>query len=543
MKKENKIGVDKMKRIKTCDILGYSRVDNKSDSILKDNGYMKNNGYLKVVFGIFGLILLSSVTVSGVDNNPLVKVAGFRSSDYGGPLNGNNNGHDQTDPAYWVSVAQRMQAKFPGSSPGAQYVVGYIETPETNTYMPFPAPSGYVNMPNVDFGPTGIEEQMLTAFDAAGMKIILQVEPGNANVPKLATMILNKFKNHPCVVGFGVDVEWLRWVGTNGMGSQTNDVEIQTWLDAVHAINPNYKLLVKHWDPAWLGSGHVSGVTYVTDSLDHGSYSAAITDYVAWANHFSGSEIGYQIGYEEDMNWWLPMNDPATSIMTDIKTRVPTANIYSVYWVDFAIMKEFPKTIVPTPNTISVVTPNGGENLQLGSTQTIRWSYTGNSGQYVKVDLLKGGVLNKTLSSRVSIGSGGSGTYSWKISSDSAPGNDYQIRITSASDSTCIDTSDNYFSMTGPIAVISPNGGENWRRGIAHTIIWSTSNIGSSVKIELLKSGSVVKTISSSTSNKGSYNWAISSAQVLANDYKIRITSNSNSMYKDTSDNNFIISR
>jgi hypothetical protein len=272
----------------------------------------------------------------------IVSVAGFRSSDYGGPLNGNQYGHDQVDPAYWVSVAQRMQAKFPGSSPGAQYVVGYIETPETNTYMPFPAPAGYEGMPNVDFGPTGVEEQMLTAFDAAGMKIILQVEPGDADVPRLATMILNKFKQHPSVVGFGVDVEWLRWMGSNQMGSKTNDTEIQTWLNAVHAINPTYKLLIKHWDPTWLGSGHVPGVTYITDSLNHGSYNAAITDYVSWANHFSGSEIGYQIGYEEDMSWWLPMADPATTIIADIKTQVPTANIYSVYWVDFAITKEFP---------------------------------------------------------------------------------------------------------------------------------------------------------------------------------------------------------
>jgi hypothetical protein len=36
------------------------------------------------------------------------------------------------------------------------------------------------------------------------------------------------------------------------------------------------------------------------------------------------------------------MADPATTIIADIKTQVPTANIYSVYWVDFAITKEFP---------------------------------------------------------------------------------------------------------------------------------------------------------------------------------------------------------
>jgi len=76
------------------------------------------------------------------------------------------------------------------------------------------------------------------------MKIILQVEPGDANVSELATMILNKFKNHSSVVGFGVDTEWLNaWSYKDGRPA--TDAEIQTWLNAVHATNPNYKLLVK----------------------------------------------------------------------------------------------------------------------------------------------------------------------------------------------------------------------------------------------------------------------------------------------------------
>jgi hypothetical protein len=38
------------------------------------------------------------------------------------------------------------------------------------------------------------------------------------------------------------------------------------------------------------------------------------------------------------------MSDPAKSLITDIKARVPSANIYNVYWVDFAITKEFADT-------------------------------------------------------------------------------------------------------------------------------------------------------------------------------------------------------
>jgi hypothetical protein len=302
-------------------------------------------------YGRSGIDNATGTTISNVstiltDNSSLVKVAGFRCSDYGGPLNGNNNGHDQTDPAYWVSIAQRMQAKFPGSSPGAQYVVGYIETPETNTYMPFPAPAGYEGMTNVDFGPIGVEEQMLTAFDAAGMKVILQVEPGDANVSELATMILNKFKNHSSVVGFGVDTEWLNAYSYKD-GRPATDTEIQSWLKAVHDVNSSYKLLVKHWLPDHLGSGHIEGVTYVTDNLNVGSYQEALDEYVGWAKNFNGSEIGYQIGYEEDMTWWLPMADPAPTIIADIKVQVPAANIYNVYWVDFAVGEEFPVITEP----------------------------------------------------------------------------------------------------------------------------------------------------------------------------------------------------
>jgi molybdopterin-binding protein len=538
MRKENKTDSNIWKSIRTKirNKLLCNKVSDKTGDTMKDNGY------LKVALGIFGIIIMLPVTVSYAADSPLVKVAGFRSSDYGGPLNGNKYGHDQVDPAYWISVAQRMQTKFPGSSPGAQYVVGYIETPETNTYMPFPAPAGYSGMPNVDFGPTGVEESMLTAFDNAGMKIILQVEPGNANVPKLATMILNKFKQHPSVIGFGVDVEWLRWIGSNKMGSKTNDAEIQTWLDAVHAVNPNYKLLIKHWDPAWLGSGHVSGVTYITDSLNLGSYQGAVDEYVNWANAFSGSEIGYQIGYEEDMNWWLPMSDPAKSLITDIKTRVPSANIYSVYWVDFAITKEFP-SVGPGPidiSTVTVISPNGGESELQNSKHNITWTSKNVVGN-VKIELLKGTSVSNTITSSTT----NTGTYGWTIPSSQTVGMDYKIRVTSTSDSSVTDVSNSTFTIGAApksITVTSPNGGESWVRGTNRTIKWtSIGSVGSSVKVELLKGGTLSSTITSSTVNNWSYSWTVPSGQTTGTNYKIRITSTSNSSILDISDNNFTV--
>jgi hypothetical protein len=91
------------------------------------------------------------------------------------------------------------------------------------------------------------------------------------------------------------------------------------------------------------------------------------------------------------------------------------------------------------------------------------------------------------------------------------------------------------------ITVTSPNGGEKWKHGTNHTIRWkSVGSPGTNVKIELLK-GTTAKTIISSVKNSGSYSWKIPSGQLPATNYKIRITSTTNKVYKDTSNKNFTI--
>lgn len=90
------------------------------------------------------------------------------------------------------------------------------------------------------------------------------------------------------------------------------------------------------------------------------------------------------------------------------------------------------------------------------------------------------------------------------------------------------------------IVVISPNGGEYLQRGRTYTIKWySDPNPGANVKIELLKAGIVDKVITSSTPNDGSQSWTVPALQQVGHNYKIRITSTTNSAYTDTSNNNF----
>ncbi len=98
-------------------------------------------------------------------------------------------------------------------------------------------------------------------------------------------------------------------------------------------------------------------------------------------------------------------------------------------------------------NRITVASPNGGESWKTGTTQTIRWTYTGNPGSYVKIHLYKGGVLNKTIASKVSKGTNGAGSYRWKIPVKTTPGDDYKIKITSTSNASYTDMSDNNFRI------------------------------------------------------------------------------------------------
>ena len=99
-------------------------------------------------------------------------------------------------------------------------------------------------------------------------------------------------------------------------------------------------------------------------------------------------------------------------------------------------------------------------------------------------------------------------------------------------------------SSAASLTVTTPNTAESWVRGTTHTLRWtSTGSPGVNVKIELLKGGVVNRVISPSTPNDGSYRWTIPATQTLGTDYKIRITSTTNAAIKDSSNNNFSITK
>lgn len=90
------------------------------------------------------------------------------------------------------------------------------------------------------------------------------------------------------------------------------------------------------------------------------------------------------------------------------------------------------------------------------------------------------------------------------------------------------------------IQVMSPRGGEAWRRGLPYFIQWS-NNIAENVAIELYKGGTRVVRLTPNAANLGAFRWSISFTNVPGSDYSIKVLSATNSTVFGTSATPFAI--
>ena len=111
---------------------------------------------------------------------------------------------------------------------------------------------------------------------------------------------------------------------------------------------------------------------------------------------------------------------------------------------------EYTRTITVLRPSITVASPNGGEIWKAGTSNLISWTYQGKPGSTVKIDLLKGGVVQKTLSSSAPLGSNGNGSFIWPIPVDQVPGKNYKVRVRSNKSGSWQDSSNGSFSIAAP---------------------------------------------------------------------------------------------
>ena len=235
--------------------------------------------------------------------------------------------------------------------------------------------------------------------------------------------------------------------------------------------------------------------------------------------------------------------DDALSFDWTIPQSLPLGAGYRVEigYVDSSIKDTSDADFAVTDKQLHVVSPDGGETWAAGGAQTIRWTYTGSPGSYVKIELLKAGTVIGKIAPSAPVGSAGSGFYKWTIPSTQAGGSDYRVRVTSTTDALYTDTSENDFTITGPsITLASPNGGEAWEIGTTKTITWTyIGSVGTYMKIELLQNGAWQTIASSVLTTSKAYNWPIPYGIKPNVNSRVRITSTTNPSLTDTSDADF----
>ncbi len=257
---------------------------------------------------------------------PLGPGAGFRFSSYGPAYD--------PGPEYWASVGDRMAARFPGAVPEAIWIVGVFTG--NGTYLNFPAETDdpYVTRTYLD-----MNEPALTLFDQRGVRIWLQVEPGDADLVGLIDLVLSQYGHHPCVIGFGVDVEWFRSDGS-AEGTPVTDQEAALWVQAVRRHNPDYRLFLKHWDPRWMPPTARDGILFVDDSQQFSGLDQLVSEFTEWGRYFDPAPVAFQYGYPDDRPWWGELQDPPGDIGRALLGSIP--NAAALFWVDFTVLDVFP---------------------------------------------------------------------------------------------------------------------------------------------------------------------------------------------------------
>jgi hypothetical protein len=265
-------------------------------------------------------------TATELPKEPSTLQAGFRYSSYGPSYN--------PGVEYWPYAGEQMAAKFTDATPSALWIVGILDG--EGTYLNFNCET---EDSNIRCGYADMNDAVLDLFDQKGFEVWLQVEPGNASMDELIDIVLNHYKDHPSVVGFGLDVEWYK--STNGPeGQPITDEEAKRWVESIRKINPNYQLFLKHWDGEWMPPTYRDGIVFINDSQQFESFDQLMDDFTAWGKKFAPSPVGYQYGYPADKKWWQELQDPPGEIGRAILKDIP--NTTGLFWVDFTLLDMFP---------------------------------------------------------------------------------------------------------------------------------------------------------------------------------------------------------
>jgi hypothetical protein len=332
---------------------------------------------MRITFSTLLLIFVFSLT--GLSQTDTPYVAGFRASRI---LSSYPNSQFPNED-YWTYVGNAMASKFDSTGPAAVWIVSLYQS-AGNTRLNFPSPGG--TFPYILFTTSDYNETYLTRFDQEGFKVWLQVEPGAADMDTLISLVMNRYKHHSCVAGFGVDVEWLNTQAYSG-GQHVTDSMAEHWENSLNSIDTNYTLFLKHYSYSWMPALYRGKILFVDDSQGFTGLTQMKNEYAGWGNHFSSNKVAFQFGYKADSTWWKQYTDPPLAIGNTLRSNIP--NCYGLFWVDFTICQIFdisvnlPEKINDDPFKVIFESDNNCVNIT-GQVQDLFYEITERSGKIIR---------------------------------------------------------------------------------------------------------------------------------------------------------------
>jgi len=261
---------------------------------------------------------------------------------------------------------------------------------------------------------------------------------------------------------------------------------------------------------------HEVTVTAPTASIDQ---IGGTTLNITWNTTYSGGNVEidlYKGGSFDQTIVSATPNDGAYN--WSIPTGIATSSDYQVRIKDSGtLVNDLSANFDLTERTITATSPTSSTDLVGGSTLNINWN-SSFSGSDVRIELHKGGSLDQTITSSTT----NDGSYNWTVPVNISSGSDYKIRVkengTSVDDYTA-----NFTLNPHTVTVTSPSSSTDQIGLSTLSINWNTNYTGGNVRIELHKGGSLDQTITTSTTNDGSYNWTVPADITTASNYQIRV--------------------
>lgn len=272
---------------------------------------------------------------SGSSTLPKLAWAGVRSSGYGIADAG-----FKTFPApdKWTSAIKTMTGYFTGAQPSATiWLVGEVDFDMKGMILEFPKPEdGKTYSSLYQFAKSDKHEAYLGEFDAQGIQVFLEIEPGDADIPTLIDLVLSRYKKHPSVIGLAIDAEWINKTSETDTETPVTDVQAKSWEALVKSYSPSYRLLLKHFEEGNLPKSYRGDIVFACDDESNGSYASFKNEMKTFADAFYPNDVMFQIGYPSDHDWWSKLTAPIPqTIGKDLEAQ--TKQRFGILWVDFSV--------------------------------------------------------------------------------------------------------------------------------------------------------------------------------------------------------------